>query len=59
MDGGITGEVNTSMQINGQVMGTLDFSVQHAFGAIGYTATDGLTLNDGTLHATFVPLSVS
>ena len=25
--GGITGEVNTSLQINGQVVGTLDFSV--------------------------------
>ncbi len=57
-NGGITGEVNTSMRIDGQVVGTVDFSVQHAFGDIGHTATGGLTLDGGTLHATFVPLSV-
>jgi hypothetical protein len=57
-DGGITGEVNTLMQIDGQVVGTLDFSVQHARGDIGHPATGGLTLDGGTLHATFLPLSV-
>lgn len=57
-DGGITGAVNTSLMIDGQAVGTLDLSVQHAPGDIGHTATGGLTLDGGTLHATFVPLSV-
>ncbi len=57
-DGGITGEVNTSMQIDGQMVGTLDISVQHTSSDIGHTATGGLTLDGGTLHATFLPLSV-
>lgn len=57
-DGGIAGQVYTSMQINGQVVGALDISVQHAAGDIGHTATGGLTLDGGTLHATFVPLSI-
>jgi len=39
-------------------VGTVDFSVQHAFGDIGHTATGGLTLDGGTLHATFVPSSI-
>ncbi len=56
--GGITGEVNTLMRIDDQVVGTLDFSVQHATGDIHYPLTGGLTLDGGTLHATFVPLSV-
>lgn len=56
--GGITGAVSTSMRIDGQVVGTLDFSVQHAFTDIGHTITGGLTLDSGTLHATFVPQSV-
>lgn len=54
----ISGEVNTSMRIDGQVVGTLDISVQHAGGDIHYPATGGLTLDGGTLHATFMPLSV-
>lgn len=57
-NGGITGEVDTSMRIDGQAVGTLDISVQHAAGDIGHTATGGLTLSSGTFHATFVPLSV-
>ncbi len=55
--GGITGDVNASFRINGRVVGTLDLSVQHAAGDIGPNAT-GFTLNGGTLHATFAPLSV-
>jgi hypothetical protein len=57
-NGGITGAVSTSMQVNGQAVGTLDFSVQHASGDIGHTAAGGLTLDGGTLHATFLPLAV-
>lgn len=57
-DGGITGKVNTSMQIDGQAVGTLNISVQHASGDIVRTATGGLTLDGGTLQATFVPLSL-
>jgi len=56
-NGGISGEVDTSMRIDDQVVGTLDFSVQHAAGDIG-PAANGFTLSGGTLHATFVPLSV-
>lgn len=56
-DGSITGDVNTSLQVNGQVAGTLDFSVQHAAGDLG-PAANGFTLSAGTLHATFVPLAV-
>lgn len=55
-DGGITGQVHASMQINGQSVGTLDISVQHPAGGIGRTAIGGLTLDGGTLHATFMPL---
>lgn len=55
--GGITGDVNASYQIDGHVAGTLDISVQHAAADIGPNAT-GFTLSGGTLHATFVPLSV-
>jgi hypothetical protein len=45
------------MQIDGQVAGTLDFSVQHVATDIGHLA-NSFTLSGGTLHATFVPLSV-
>ena len=53
--GGIAGEVDTLMRINGRMVGTLDFSVQHAAGDIG-PAAGGFTLGGGTLHASFVPL---
>ncbi len=55
-DHGIAGEVKTLMQVDGQVAGTLDFSVQHVATDIGPLA-NGFTLGGGTLHATFVPLS--
>ena len=57
LDGGITGEVNTSIRIGSQVVGTLDISVRHAAGDIGLTA-NGFTLDGGMLQATFVPLNV-
>ena len=57
-DGGISGNVKASMQVDGTVVGTLGISVQHTAGDIGHTATGGLTLDGGTLHATFVPLGV-
>lgn len=56
--GGITGQMNPSMWINGQRVGTLDISVQHVSTDIKYPPTGGFTLDGGTLHATFVPLSV-
>lgn len=54
--GGIAGTVATSLQIDGAVAGTVNFTVQHAAGDIG-PAAGGFTLSGGTLHATFVPLS--
>lgn len=56
-DHGIAGQVEASMQVDGQAVGTLKIDVQHAARDIGYTAT-GLTLDGGTLHATFAPLNV-
>ena len=56
-DGGITGNVNTSLRIGGTAVGKVDFSVKHAAGDIG-PAPNGFTLDGGTLHATFVPLNV-
>ncbi len=55
---GITGDVNTSMRIDDQVVGTLDFSVMHGAEDI-HRLANGFTLDGGTLHATFVPLSVA
>ena len=57
-NGGIAGQIHTSMQINGQAAGTLDIQVAHEAHDIGFTATGGLTLSDGKLVATFIPLNV-
>lgn len=54
-DGGLSGEVDASVQSGGQTLGALDISVQHPAGDLGYTAAGGLTLDGGTLLATFVP----
>ena len=53
--GGISGSVTASLQVGGTTEGTLGIQVQHAAGDIGRTATGGLTLDGGMLHATFVP----
>lgn len=57
-DGGITGEVTGSFLTDGQTVGTLDISVQHSASDIGYFA-GGLTLDGGSLQATYTPLSGS
>ncbi len=52
--GGIAGKVSTTMEVDGQVIGTFDISVLHAAGDISYLPTGaGFMLSDGTLHATF------
>lgn len=52
--GGIAGSVSTTMKINGEVAGTLDLSVVHAAGDIGFLPSGhGFTLDGGTLQATF------
>jgi len=61
--GGINGQLNASMQIDGKTVGALDISVYHAAGDVhpilGKTGQlSGLTLDQGTLHAIFVPLTV-
>ncbi len=55
--GGIAGDLDTLLQINGQVAGSLNLSVQHAAGDIG-PAMGGFTLSSGALQATFVPVTV-
>ena len=55
--GGIAGTVATTLQIDGMVAGTVNFTVQHSAGDIG-PAPGGFTLGGGMLHATFVPASV-
>jgi len=54
--GNISGEVDTTMQVGGVNVGDLDISVQHSASDIGHTATGGLTLSAGALHATYVPM---
>ena len=54
--GGIAGDVNTTLKVDGQVTGTLDLSVSHAAGDIGFLPTGaGFTLDGGILNATFHP----
>ena len=55
MNGGISGEVDVSVLVNGQRVGELDISVRHSARDIG-PAPGGFTLTGGALHATFVPL---
>ena len=57
--GGIGGEVDVTMQVGGLRIGSMDISVQHSAADIGQTATGGLTLSNGALVATFVPLHAS
>ena len=57
--GGIGGEVDVSMQVGGHRVGSMDISVQHSAPDIGHTATGGLTLSNGAIIGTFVPLQVS
>lgn len=55
--GGIAGTLATTLQVDGTVAGTVNFTVQHAAGDIGIgLAGGGFTLSGGTLHASFVPL---
>jgi hypothetical protein len=57
-DGGITGEVDATVQFGGRATGRLDISVQHTAGDIGHPSASSLTLSGGKLDATFVPLPV-
>ena len=54
--GGIAGTLATTLQVDGAVAGTVNFTVQHAAGDIG-PAAGGFTLSAGMLHASFVPLA--
>lgn len=54
--GGLSGELDASMRIGGLTIGSVSISVQHSAADIGHTATGGLTLSNGAIVGTFVPL---
>jgi hypothetical protein len=56
--GGVDGKLSATTNVDGARWGELDITVQHPAADLGHTATGGLTLTGGTLHAEFVPLEV-
>lgn len=56
--GGISGEIDATFQVKGQVTGTLQLDVQHNAYDITPTAA-GFTLDHGSLQATYLPLTMS
>jgi len=53
--GGVSGNLDATVQVGGYTVGALDVSVQHSAGDIRHTALGGITLSGGAIHAIFVP----